>query len=329
MKLEHIGTLLQEIQPSGAVAVVTDSNVAPLYLDRCRDSLEEAGYRVFARVVPAGEESKSGASYLSLLSFLAGIPLTRSDGVVALGGGMIGDLAGFAAATYLRGINVYQVPTTLLAAVDSSVGGKTGIDLPEGKNLAGAFHQPALILQDPSLLETLPEDVYRQGMAEVIKYGVIEDAKFFARLTDPAWVRAHPEEVIRRCVEIKRCYVEQDERDRGVRHALNFGHTIGHAVEQLSGYRVSHGDAVAKGMLRIAQISAAQNWCTADVPQEIGRMLARYGFDTEIPYDAEQLFEALSQDKKRTGEVIRLVTPVAIGRYRIRPLPMEELRRIL
>lgn len=248
MELRQIGTALAEVQRGGKICIISDRNVASLYMDICRESLEEAGYGVWEYVLPPGEASKNGTNYLRILEYLAAVPFTRSDGIVALGGGMVGDLAGFVAATYMRGINVYQVPTTLLAAVDSSVGGKTAIDLPSGKNLAGAFHQPKLVLQDSRLLNTLPSDVYREGMAEVIKYGMIHDRKLFKRLENPTEVRNSLDEVIKTCVGIKKEYVEADEFDRGLRHKLNFGHTLGHAMEQAEGYRLSHGDAVAKGM---------------------------------------------------------------------------------
>ena len=219
-------------------AVVADDTVDALYGDRVQVSLERAGCRVVRFRFPHGEQSKTIATYVQLLHFLAENRLTRSDAVVALGGGVTGDLAGFAAATFMRGMALVQLPTTLLAAVDSSVGGKTAVDLPQGKNLAGVFHQPSLVLCDCDTLDTLPADVFRDGCAEVIKYGVLCDAQFFESLQKP--VNEQREAVISRCVRIKSDIVSRDERDKGERQLLNLGHTIGHAIEQCSGFTVSH-----------------------------------------------------------------------------------------
>lgn len=227
-----------------SAAVVSDSTVAPLYLNRVKDSLERAGFQVHSFVFPAGEDQKNGGTYLKLLEFLAARRLTRADGLIALGGGVVGDLAGFAAATFLRGIGFLQLPTTLLAAVDSSVGGKTAIDLTNGKNLAGAFYQPQAVLCDLDTLDTLPAEVFADGCAEVIKYGMIGDPALLARL-ETVDFRADPEELVARCVAQKRNLVEQDEFDTGARQLLNLGHTLGHGVEACSGYTVSHGRAVA------------------------------------------------------------------------------------
>ncbi len=329
MELRKIGTALAEIQRGGKICIISDRNVAPLYMDICRESLETAGYDVREYVLPPGEASKNGTNYLRILEYLAAVPFTRSDGIVALGGGMVGDLAGFAAATYMRGINVYQVPTTLLAAVDSSVGGKTAIDLPSGKNLAGAFHQPKLVLQDRELLNTLPADVYREGMAEVIKYGMIHDRKLFEKLGNPAEVRNSLDEVIETCVAIKKEYVEADEFDRGLRHKLNFGHTLGHAMEQAEGYRLSHGDAVAKGMYWITRISAEQGWCSRETLDVLEQLLRKYDFNLTLPENREEIYGLLCSDKKRQGDTIRMVIPEEIGRCSIREFCIREVRNLL
>lgn len=329
MELRQIGTALAEIQRGGKICIISDRNVASLYMDICRESLEEAGYGVWEYVLPPGEASKSGTNYLRILEYLAAVPFTRSDGIVALGGGMVGDLAGFAAATYMRGINVYQVPTTLLAAVDSSVGGKTAIDLPSGKNLAGAFHQPKLVLQDSRLLNTLPSDVYREGMAEVIKYGMIHDRKLFKRLENPTEVRNSLDEVIKTCVGIKKEYVEADEFDRGLRHKLNFGHTLGHAMEQAEGYRLSHGDAVAKGMYWITRISAEQGWCSRETLAALEQLLRKYDFNLTFPENREEIYRILCSDKKRQGDTIRMVIPEEVGRCAIREFHIREVKDLL
>ena len=253
--LPEAGEKIRPFCPGGLCAVVTDDIVDGLYADRLEQSLASADLRVVKFVFSHGEQGKNAENYLSLLNFLAENGLTRADCVVALGGGVPGDLAGFAAATYLRGVGFVQIPTTLLAAVDSSVGGKTAIDLPAGKNLAGAFYQPDLVLCDTDTLATLPDKQFRAGCAEVIKYAMLFDAEMFSDLmvSGPAF---RPESVIARCVEFKREIVTADEFDRGCRQLLNLGHTVGHAVEKLSGFTVLHGQAVAIGMSVIARACA-------------------------------------------------------------------------
>ncbi|MBR0374037.1 MAG: 3-dehydroquinate synthase [Mogibacterium sp.] len=332
MKLNDLGRAVRERQDGGKVAVITDSNVAPLYLETCLRSLREAGFAASGFVVPAGEASKSGGTYLALLNKLAAAGLTRSDGVAALGGGVVGDLAGFAAATYMRGIKLYQIPTTLLAMVDSSIGGKTGIDLAEGKNLAGAFHMPELILRDPSVLATLPEEVFREGMAEVVKYGVICDEALFAAVERAAAERnlaGAAEGFIETCAAIKERYVEADPLDRGVRNELNFGHTVGHALEQLSGYELPHGFAVAAGMDCMAQLSAQQGWCSAETYDRLHALLTGMGYDTAVHYDRQAVAEAILADKKRSDDTIRLVTLDRIGACTVREIRVAELQRLL
>ncbi|MCI5721231.1 MAG: 3-dehydroquinate synthase [Firmicutes bacterium] len=311
------------------IVVVTDENVKPLYLDRYMQNLQSVGFDVYSFTIAPGEESKSGEVYLELLNYLAEIPLTRADALVALGGGVVGDLTGFAAATYLRGIKVIQVPTTVLAVVDSSIGGKTAINLPAGKNLAGAFHQPALIWRDVTMLESLPADTYLNGMAEVIKYGVLADADLWSLLLNYANVQNNMPEIIDRCVSIKNRIVAEDEFDTGTRQLLNFGHTIGHAIERASDFAVSHGFAVAKGMAAIADISARQGWCSRECAQEIIQLLENYGFDLSIDYSMDELYNIMLSDKKRKGGVIDLVVPERIGKCVLKRLTTEELKGIL
>ena len=251
--IDTLGDRVKALTNASKVCIVSDSNVFPLYGKTVSDSFAHAGLYSVHFVFPAGETSKNGSTYLSLLNFLAESKISRSDCIVALGGGVVGDLAGFASATYLRGIPFVQIPTSLLAMVDSSVGGKTAIDLPAGKNLCGAFYQPLLVLCDTDALNTLPEDVFRDGCAEVIKYGVLFDADLFAHLMDrgPGFDR---EAVISRCVELKRDVVAQDEFDTGVRMKLNLGHTIGHGIEAGTDYTVTHGKAVAAGMAIVSYL---------------------------------------------------------------------------
>lgn len=242
--LPTLGAEAKKLGKAQKVCVISETTVYPLYGAVAEESLKSAGFSVVSYVFPAGEESKNGLIFLDLLNFLAENQLTRSDLIVALGGGVVGDLAGFAAASYLRGIRFIQVPTTLLAAVDSSVGGKTAIDLPAGKNLAGAFCQPSLVLCDTDTLNSLPLDIFRDGCAEVIKYGVLYDPKLFAHLEEKG-LSFDREAVITRCVELKRDVVMEDEFDTGARMKLNLGHTVGHGVEAKSHFAISHGKAVA------------------------------------------------------------------------------------
>ena len=307
-----------------SAAVVSDSTVAPLYLNRVKDSLERAGFRVHSFVFPAGEDQKNGGTYLKLLEFLAARRLTRADGLIALGGGVVGDLAGFAAATFLRGIGFLQLPTTLLAAVDSSVGGKTAIDLTNGKNLAGAFYQPQAVLCDLDTLDTLPAEVFADGCAEVIKYGMIGDPALLARL-ETVDFRADPEELVARCVAQKRDLVEQDEFDTGARQLLNLGHTLGHGVEACSGYTVSHGRAVAIGMTLVTRAAVACGRCPAEVLPRLRRLLERYGLPDATAYSAQALYEKTLSDKKRSGDTISLVVPIAWGASQLVRIPVSEL----
>ncbi|WP_419025584.1 3-dehydroquinate synthase [Emergencia sp.] len=329
MRLEQLGSEARKIIKGDSLVVVTDKNVEKLYLDRCVESLRSAGFDVKSYVVPPGEDSKSGQTYLELLNFLAEIPLTRADALVALGGGVVGDLTGFAAATYLRGIKVIQVPTTLLAAVDSSIGGKTAINLPAGKNLAGAFHQPALVCQDAQLLDSLPDNVWQDGMAEVIKYGCIADGALFELLQDRAAAENRMEGIIQRCVAIKKKFVEEDELDTGVRQLLNFGHTIGHAIEKATDFAVSHGRAVAKGMAMMSEISERQGWCSRETKEQITSLLRVYEFDLTVAQSGKVLYDICMADKKRKGNFIDIVVPEGIGKCRLQRLTTEELGELL
>ena len=308
-------------------ALVADDTVDALYGGRAAAALEAAGLAVSRFSFPHGEGSKTLATYGRLLSFLAQEELTRTDCVVALGGGVTGDLAGFAAATYLRGVDLVQAPTTLLAAVDASVGGKTAVDLPEGKNLAGAFHQPALVVCDTDAFSTLPEEALACGMAEQIKHGVIADEALFQTLS-----AGRPDDMaaaVARSVAIKGAIVAGDEHDNGARQLLNLGHTAGHAVELLSGLAVPHGQAVAIGMALVARASAAYGWCAPDVPERIEAALVQNGLPVRCPFGAEALARAVLHDKKRRGGTVTLVIPEAVGRCALRPVPVESLAPFL
>ena len=326
-----LSTLGQEAAKLGKakkVAVVSDSNVWPLHGKNAISSLEASDFQVVSFVIPAGEASKNGQTYLGLLNFLAEHQLTRSDMIVALGGGVVGDLTGFVAATFLRGVRFIQIPTTLLAAVDSSVGGKTAIDLPAGKNLAGAFYQPSLVLCDLDLLNTLPEEIFRDGCAEVIKYGVLYDPKLFAHLTEQG-LNFDREAVIARCVELKRDVVMEDEFDTGARMKLNLGHTIGHGVEAHSNFTVSHGKAVAVGMAIVAKSGSQYGICSETVKDQIISTIRKFGLPTETANNAEELYRSALSDKKRSGGTVNLIVPVNIGDCIIRPTPVEEVKSFI
>ena len=316
--LDSLGHEARKLGKAEKVCIVSDSNVFPLYGEQARLSLEAEGFSVCTYVIPAGEQSKNIRSYTSLLEFLAGSRLTRTDLIVALGGGVVGDLAGFAAATYLRGIRFIQIPTTLLAAVDSSVGGKTAIDLDAGKNLCGAFWQPSLVLCDTDTLSTLPEDIFRDGCAEVIKYAVLYDEPFFSYLeqTDLNFDR---EAVIARCVEMKRDVVMEDEFDTGARMKLNLGHTIGHGVEARSEFSLSHGKSVAIGMAIVARASHCPD------AGRIVKCLEAFCLPTTAQYPAEDIYRYTLSDKKRSGGTVKLIIPEKIGHCAIVPTPVEEI----
>ena len=314
--------LLEQINGATQVCIVSDSNVWPLYGKTIQECVLANGIVAREFVFPAGENSKNTETYLKLLNFLSEHHVTRSDYLIALGGGVVGDLAGFAAATYLRGIPYIQVPTTLLAMVDSSVGGKTGIDLPSGKNLCGAFYQPTAVLCDTHALSTIPYEVFRDGCAEVIKYGILYDPTLFAHLEETG-LGFDQEYVISRCIELKRDVVAQDEFDTGLRMKLNLGHTIGHAIEKCSHYAISHGKAVAIGM---AIVSRAASCPDAD---RICSLLQCFGLPTNTEYSAEALATAALSDNKRSGDMLNLVIPHFIGDCRILSTPIEQLQAFI
>ena len=323
--LASLGREAADLVRGRTAAIVSDSNVAPLYLNQVKTSLEEAGFRACSFVFDAGESSKNGETYLNLLEFLAEHQVTRSDTLVALGGGVVGDLTGFAAATFLRGVDFIQLPTTLLAAVDASVGGKTAIDLKNGKNLAGAFYQPRLVLCDLDTLDTLLDDIFADGCAEVIKYGMIGDRDLLDLLGRKHF-RADPEEVVARCIAMKRDLVEADEFDTGARQLLNLGHTIGHGIEACSHYGISHGKAVAVGMTIITRAAIAVGMCQEESLSNLQELLKQYHLPDTTEYSAADLYEKTLSDKKRTGGTITLVVPTAWGKSVLHKVPVEDLK---
>ena len=326
--LVDCGPRLRRLMGPCRVAVVTDSTVAALYLETVAESLRGAGFAVSTHVFPAGEAQKNLTTLSSLLESLAEDRLTRSDCVAALGGGVTGDMAGFAAAVYLRGIRYVQLPTTLLAAVDSSVGGKTAVDLGAGKNLAGALLQPAAVLCDTDCLRTLPPDVFADGAAEAVKTGVLADEGLFA-LFERGRLAAEAAEVVARCVRYKAGVVERDEREQGERKLLNLGHTVGHAIEKCSGYAIPHGHAVAAGLAVMARSAETLGWTDGPVAERIAACLAKCGLPTGTDFPAEALAEAALSDKKRAGVDITLVIPKRIGLCALKQVPVTELLPII
>ena len=314
---------LEALGASCRACILTDDNVAPLYLERVKNRLRESGFDTLEFIIENGESSKNTQNLVGLVEFMAENRFTRKDVLIALGGGVVGDLGGFAASVYLRGIRFVQIPTTLLAAVDSSVGGKTAVDLVAGKNLMGAFYQPSLVICDYKTLDTLPTDIFADGCAEVIKYGIIGDKPLFERLK--TGVKPQIEDIIAACVEMKASIVEQDEFDNGKRQLLNLGHTVGHAIEACSEFKISHGSAVAIGTVIVTKAACKLGYCSAEEVKEITDLLVSVGLPTESPYSAEELYAVATADKKRSGDSISVVLPYGIGDCRLVKIPVSEL----
>ena len=322
--LSTCGASLAQIMPLCHIAILSDSTVAPLYLETVSDSLQRAGFVVSSFVFPAGEAHKNFDTLSDILEFLAEERMTRTDCIVALGGGVTGDMAGFAAGCYLRGIRCVQMPTTLLSAVDSSVGGKTAIDLKAGKNLAGVFLQPAAVLCDTDCLSSLSSEVFADGAAEAIKTGVLCDESLFS-LFEADTLEADPAEVIARCVAYKAGVVERDEKEQNERRLLNLGHTIGHAIEKCSGYTIPHGHAVAAGLAIMARAAEKLGWSEAGTAARITACLSRSGLPVDTTFSAKELAHAASADKKRAGNDITIVVPRSIGQCELKKLPISDL----
>lgn len=319
--------IAKRIRPCKA-AIITDTTVEKLYAEQVENSLAEAGFTTCRFAFPTGESSKHIGTLSDMLEFLAEEEVTRQDIIVALGGGVAGDMAGFAAAVYQRGIRFVQMPTTFLAAVDSSVGGKTAIDLKAGKNMAGAFYQPHLVLCDVDTLDTLPEETFADGIAETLKYGVIGDGDLFEK-TASADFRNDLEEIIETCVKMKRDIVMEDEFDTGLRQLLNLGHTLGHAIEKRSGFTLSHGHAVAIGMHLIAKAAEEKGLAEAGLAEKIKAALEKNKLPVSTIYTAEEITEGVLKDKKRRGGEISFVFPTKIGHCEIVKIPVSEVMELV
>lgn len=334
--LERTGEIARSVNGGQRALIISDTNVAPLYAEPVKSSLESAGFTCLVATFTAGEERKRADTYVTLLEQAARFEMTRSDLIVALGGGVVGDVSGFVAATYMRGIDFIQIPTTLLAMVDSSVGGKTAIDLESGKNLAGAFWQPRAVLADVGCLGTLSDEQFADGCGEVIKHAAIADAELFEELEEtpltPGLLKRDLSRVaylIARNIDIKRAVVEADERESNMRKLLNFGHSIGHGVEAAESYRLGHGTCVGIGMVAIASSSVTAGVCDADVPDRLASLIRAHGLSLDFTADSEDVYREALHDKKRAGDSIDLVVPRSVGAVSLAPTPLDEFKKIL
>lgn len=322
--LKKAGTYLNTCLPPCRLCVITDSTVNSLYAQVIMTSLMEHGYQTSKIVFPAGEHSKNLTTYSNILEALADEGLTRSDAIIALGGGVVGDLAGFAAATYMRGIAYVLIPTTFMAAVDASIGGKNSINLLGGKNLAGVFWQPSMVFCDCHTFESLPHTKLLDGAAEAVKYAVISEESLFPHILKRDFTY-----IIERCVSIKKSIVEADERETGVRQLLNFGHTVGHGIEKLSSYSVSHGQAVAKGMVTEARAAYRCGLSPVDVSIPLEEILQQLGFDLSADYSADEIYHYALMDEKISGGQITLIVPESLGKCRLHKISLSELKTFI
>lgn len=323
--ISSCGKYIKEVSNAAKVCLISDTNVYKIYGCVVDEQLKSVGYDVLTYVFEAGEESKTTATVISMVEFMAENGLTRSDLVVALGGGVCGDMAGFAAAIYLRGIDFVQIPTSLLAQVDSSVGGKTAVDLPQGKNLCGAFHQPVLVLIDPNTLDTLTPHFFSDGMAEVIKTGCIKSASLFEK-TEKQNAKDIIDDIIFECVSIKAGVVERDEKEHGERALLNFGHTSGHAIEKLHNFTtVSHGEAVGIGMVMITKAGEANSITEKGTSERIANVIKKYNLMTEDSNALSDIIASMNADKKRTADSINFVLLSEIGKSYTQKIKNEDI----
>lgn len=324
----RMGDVLRDKFPGEKALIVSDSNVGALYLNSVSDSLRDAGYETSTISFAPGEQTKSIDNYILLLNILSERDFSKTDLIVALGGGVIGDLVGFVAATYKRGMHCIQVPTSLLAAVDSSVGGKTAVNLPAAKNSVGIIRNPSIVICDPDVMLTLPDAELHNGYAEIIKYGVLNGTEIIDLLREAIEMQDF-RNVIVKSISIKRDIVEMDEGDNDLRQFLNLGHMIGHAIEANSEYSVSHGSAVARGLAIEAKCSALAGYTEMSTYMSISDLLEEFGFDTSDTYSSQNLLPYILQDKRiRDGE-IQILVPEKIGQCVMRSLPVIELESFI
>lgn len=323
--LGECGNIIRNVTKASKIVVVTDDIVDALYGEKVINSLQKSGFNTTKFVFPNGEASKCFKTLNNLYDFLTTNEITRSDCLVALGGGVVGDLTGYASATYLRGIDFIQIPTTLLAQVDSSIGGKTAIDIPAGKNLVGAFKQPLAVICDISTLSTLTPEIFSDGMGEVVKYAMIKSRELFDIIYKKD-IKDNLEDVICRCIDIKREVVEKDEFDKGERMLLNFGHTFGHAIEKIQNFTgLSHGSAVSVGMCLITELAIKQGICSENMYSELEKCLEKYNLPTSVDIPYEEIVKHCINDKKRDADDINLIISTEIGKSEIRKVPISSI----
>lgn len=323
--IDSVGELILSTVGNAKIAVITDDVVDVLYADRVINSLTTSGFEVVKYVFPHGEESKNLSNYGDILEFLSLNHFTRSDVMVALGGGVVGDITGFSAATYMRGIKYIQIPTTLLAQIDSSVGGKTAVDLPSGKNLVGAFKQPSLVICDTDTLSTLPKEIFLDGMGEAVKYAVL-DKGVYELLSQENY---NIEDLVYLCVDCKRKIVEADEFESGKRKLLNLGHTVAHGIEKLSEYKISHGKAVSMGLNIILKASLKNGFIDQNLYNDISSVVKNCVGENDCPYDIENISECALFDKKRTGDSVAVIAVYGVGDCRAINVKVTELKEFL
>ncbi|MGT2757000.1 3-dehydroquinate synthase [Streptococcus ovuberis] len=332
--LDQCGQWVSLLWKPQKIAIITDNHVGSLYAERVVKSLEARGFEVSVFDFPEGEAQKNLEVVNQAYAFLVDQGLTRSDGIIALGGGVVGDLAGFVASTYMRGIHFLQIPTSLTAQVDSSIGGKTGVNTPFAKNMVGTFAQPDGVLIDPDVLATLGRRELIEGMGEVIKYGLIADValwQMLSKMNGPDEILQNAEQIIYRSCQVKRQHVVEDELDNGIRLYLNFGHTIGHAIEQTAGYgQVMHGEAVAIGMVQLSRVAEQKGLMPEGITEQISRMCQKFGLPvSHEPWNVEALHQALSHDKKARGSKIKTVIVPELGKAAINEVSLDEMREYL
>ncbi len=326
--LLSLSAYLEKILPPKRKAmIVTDDVVCALYLDTVKANLTNAGYDVYSYTIKNGEQSKNLAEFKNILEYATKCKLSRHDFFVALGGGVVGDLTGFVAASYMRGVEFVQIPTTLLSAVDSSVGGKTGVNLESGKNLVGAFWQPSLVLFDKSVLDTLPSEQVKNGLGEIVKYAILEGGEI-ENILQHGVDKNNVDKLVGLCVASKASIVQQDEKESGLRKVLNLGHTFAHAIEKLSAYTIQHGVAVAKGIAIITQICLKQGFITQECSDKVLALLEKYSFDTCTSYSVKDMIDVIKNDKKATATSVDVVLFNEFGKSFIMPITFEKLEEL-
>lgn len=319
--LKNCGEYIKEVMPGCKLCIITDSNVNSLYAQVVMSSLMESGFQTSKIVFPAGEHSKNLSTFANIVEALAEEGITKSDAIIALGGGVVGDMTGFIASSYLRGIRYVQIPTTLLAAVDSSVGGKTGVNLPMGKNLAGTYWQPSLVICDYKTLDTLSRSGLNDGAASALKSAVISDDSLV-----PYILSGDYEYIIHRCVSIKKSLVEADELDKGVQQIMSFGKTVGHAIEKISSYSISHGAAIAKGMIIESRAAYKLGLTDTDISGQLEDIMNLLGIDTSLNFVPEDLYRIILNDDKIYKGYISVVVPKYLGRCELHKIPVSKLK---